>query len=236
MGISLSATPRGSLLSILQPQANDLLIHIIQILELRYWCRLHEGLTRVWLQNTSLSDNEVYIPKQRGLRVTLSSYTPAFPFPDTLPLSDLFDYISFARYTYILHLILHGQTPATSKHRSKRFRGRWIRLHDDGHHAMGGNPEKGAKNSGNYGVWCWFLHHDSMINRLGRSDKVLDLTSWQYAIAGTKTYVNKPASLKATLEMMSIGYLNGNVSIEMKGLMNTTDIFWFCLPVILGID
>ncbi|KAJ5709302.1 hypothetical protein N7493_010636 [Penicillium malachiteum] len=128
---------------------------------------------------------------------------------------------SFANYTSILHLILHSQDILNFE---TSIQGRpesgSIGLHGGGHYAMGGDPGNDADGSpGDPGFW----HHHGMIDRVWWIWQSLDLTNRQYAVAGTETYLNQPASPDVTLQTtVNVGYVNGNRSIAMKDIMSTT--------------
>ena len=127
----------------------------------------------------------------------------------------------YANYTSIVHLILHSQdmlhfettlqgTPGSGS----------IGVHGGGHYAMGGDPGNDADGSpGDPGFW----HHHGMIDRVWWIWQNLDLTTRQYAVAGTETYLNQPASPNVTLEtMVNIGHASGNQAIAMEDIMSTT--------------
>ena len=85
---------------------------------------------------------------------------------------------------------------------------------------MGGDPGRDADNSpADPGFWP----HHGMIDRVWWIWQTLDLTTRQYAVAGTGTFMNQPASPNITLEtLINIGYVHGNRTIAMRDIMSTT--------------
>jgi tyrosinase len=94
-----------------------------------------------------------------------------------------------------------------------------IGVHGGGHYSMGGDPGRDVFVSpGDPAFW---LHH-GMIDRVWWIWQALDVKNRQYAISGTGTFLNFPASPNTTLStMVDIGYANGG-PIAMQDLMSTT--------------
>lgn len=84
---------------------------------------------------------------------------------------------------------------------------------------MGGDPGRDVYVSpGDPAFW----HHHGMIDRVWWIWQNLDLKSREYAISGTETFLNEPASKNTTLQtVVDLGYANG-VPRKMKELMSTT--------------
>ncbi|BCR96037.1 tyrosinase family protein [Aspergillus luchuensis] len=94
-----------------------------------------------------------------------------------------------------------------------------IGVHGSGHYSMGGDPGRDVYVSpGDPAFW----HHHGMIDRVWWIWQNLDLKSREYAISGTGTFLNEPASKNTTLQtVVDLGYANG-VPRRMKDLMSTT--------------
>jgi tyrosinase len=126
----------------------------------------------------------------------------------------------YANYTSIVRLILgnHGVWDFQSDLQGLPGSGS-LGVHGGGHYAMGGDPGRDADNSpGDPGFW---LHH-GIIDRVWWIWQSLDLETRQYAISGTGTFLDQPASPNITLEtVIDIGYANGG-PIAMGELMSTT--------------
>lgn len=92
-------------------------------------------------------------------------------------------------------------------------------VHGGGHYSMGGDPGRDADGSpGEPGFW----HHHGMIDRVWWIWQNLDLETRQYALSGTGTFMNVPASPNTTLEtIVNIGYANSG-PVAMGELMSTT--------------
>jgi tyrosinase len=95
-----------------------------------------------------------------------------------------------------------------------------IGVHGGGHYSMGGDPGRDVFVSpGDPAFW---LHH-GMIDRVWWIWQTLDLKNRLYAISGTGTFMNLPASPNTTLStMIDLGYANGG-SVAMQDLMSTID-------------
>jgi tyrosinase len=124
----------------------------------------------------------------------------------------------YANYTSIVRLILgnHGVWDFQSDLQGLPGSGS-LGVHGGGHYAMGGDPGRDADNSpGDPGFW---LHH-GMIDRVWWIWQGLDLETRQYAISGTGTFLDQPASPNVTLEtVIDIGHANGG-PIAMGDLMS----------------
>ncbi|KAJ5894663.1 tyrosinase [Penicillium taxi] len=96
-------------------------------------------------------------------------------------------------------------------------------LHGGGHFAMGGDP--GRDSDASAGDPAFYLHH-GMIDRVWWIWQNQDLEKRQYAIAGTNTFLDHPASPNTTLDtVLHVGYASGNekgASISMRDVMSTT--------------
>ncbi|KAJ5287732.1 Tyrosinase-like protein orsC [Penicillium angulare] len=103
---------------------------------------------------------------------------------------------------------LHINTsPNHSKSRYRALRNGSIGLHSGGHYAIGGDPGNDAD-----GSWGSCILASPWNDRSG-----------VFAVAGTETYLNRPASPNVTLEtMVNVGYVDKNRSIVMKDIMSTT--------------
>ncbi|GIJ92616.1 hypothetical protein Asppvi_001894 [Aspergillus pseudoviridinutans] len=95
-----------------------------------------------------------------------------------------------------------------------------IGVHGGGHYSMGGDPGRDVFTSpGDPAFW---LHH-GQIDRVWWIWQALDLKNRQYAISGTGTFMNQPASPNTTLStVIDLGYAYGG-SIAMQDLMSTVD-------------
>ncbi|KAJ5574349.1 uncharacterized protein N7459_008776 [Penicillium hispanicum] len=128
----------------------------------------------------------------------------------------------YANYTSIMNLILKNQNILDFETYVQGKPGTGtLGVHGGGHYAMGGDPGRDADNSpADPGFW----HHHGMIDRVWWIWQNLDLKTRQYAIAGTGTFLNQPASPNITLDtLINIGYVNGNQTIAMGDIMSTTD-------------
>ncbi|KAE8351517.1 hypothetical protein BDV28DRAFT_136945 [Aspergillus coremiiformis] len=94
-----------------------------------------------------------------------------------------------------------------------------IGVHGGGHYSMGGDPGRDVYVSpGDVAFW----HHHAMIDRVWWIWQNLDLWKRLYAISGTGTFLNNPASPNTTLStVIDIGFANGG-PIAMQDLMSTT--------------
>ncbi|KAF7173843.1 hypothetical protein CNMCM6106_007945 [Aspergillus hiratsukae] len=94
-----------------------------------------------------------------------------------------------------------------------------IGVHGGGHYSMGGDPGRDVFVSpGDPAFW---LHH-GMIDRVWWIWQMLDLENRQYAISGTGTFLNQPASPNTTLSTpLNLGYTAPG-SVTMQDLMSTT--------------
>jgi tyrosinase len=98
--------------------------------------------------------------------------------------------------------------------------GEWLaRCSCGGHYAMGGDPDRDADNSPcDPGFW---LHH-GMIDRVWWIWQGLDLETRRYAISGTGTFLDQPASSNVTPEtVFDTGHATDG-PIAMGELMSTT--------------
>ncbi|KAJ6033027.1 hypothetical protein N7444_010798 [Penicillium canescens] len=164
--------------------------------------------------DTSLSGNGASIPNQLDIKVPLGNYTPTVLPPGTG--GGCVTSGPFASYTVNMgpsFLSLPGVRPQGMPG------SRSLGVHGVGHYAMGGDPGRDADNSpGDPGFW---LHH-GMIDRVWWIWQGLDLETRQYAISGTSTFLDQPASPNVTLEtVIDIGHANGG-PIAMGELMSTT--------------
>ncbi|CAG8304278.1 unnamed protein product [Penicillium salamii] len=126
----------------------------------------------------------------------------------------------FNNYTSIVHVILNNHNVWDFQTELQGWPGSGsLGLHGGGHYSMGGDPGRDADGSpGEPGFW----HHHGMIDRVWWIWQSLDLKTRQYAISGTGTFMNEPASPNTTLEtMLNIGYANSG-PMAMKNVMSTT--------------
>jgi tyrosinase len=95
-----------------------------------------------------------------------------------------------------------------------------IGVHGGGHYSMGGDPGRDVFVSpGDPAFW---LHH-GMIDRVWWIWQNMDRRNRLYAISGTGTFLNQPASPNTTLSTpVSLGYAAPG-SVTMQDLMSTTD-------------
>ena len=92
-------------------------------------------------------------------------------------------------------------------------------VHGGGHLAMGGDPGRDADaNPGDPGFW----NHHAMIDRVWWIWQYGDLASREFAISGTGTFLNEPASPNTTLDTrVDVGYVRQG-SIAMRDIVSTT--------------
>jgi tyrosinase len=127
----------------------------------------------------------------------------------------------FNNYTSIVHLILNNHNVWDFQTDLQGLPGTGLLgVHGGGHYAMGGDPGRDADVSpGDPGFW----HHHGMIDRVWWIWQSLDLRTRQYAISGTGTFLNQPASPNTTLEtVIDIGHANSG-PIAMGDLMSTIE-------------
>ncbi|KAJ5167646.1 Tyrosinase-like protein orsC [Penicillium canariense] len=123
-------------------------------------------------------------------------------------------------YTTILQLILNNHDVWDFETNAQGAPGSGLLgVHGGGHLAMGGDPGRDADaNPGDPGFW----NHHAMIDRLWWIWQNLDLTKRQYAISGTGTFLNDPASPNTTLDThVNVGYVKPG-SIAVRDIMSTT--------------